>query len=812
MDTLLQDLRYALRQLARSPGFTLVAVLTLALGIGAAVALFSAVDTLLLRPLPLHRPERLVEVAPEMEGPIQIPRFAYPQYTGLRERTRELSGLAAATNYEFSLRGDGQAAEVVPGEFVSANYFSVLGVRPALGRFFLPGEDPPGEARSAVLSYPLWRQRFGGDPTVLGRTVSLNGETLTVVGVAPRGFATNRIGSTPPAVWLPMGAYTAFESAQALEGGQYMLALIGRLREGATEATATAELSTHLRRISEEAKFGIAGIRMERVRLRPLDPIAPQFGERVTGYLALLAAATGLVLLLASVNVAGMLLARALTRRTEIGVRMAVGARRRRVARQLLTEGALLFVLGGGAGVLLAIWLTTALSAVPWPVPVQLDLAIDGRVLAFALLLALATGLGFGLVPALQATGAGVLPMLRVGSGSVGPSRSRLRGTLVVLQIALSILLLVGAGLFLRALQRAWSIDPGFDPDGVMVATLDLSLHGYEGTASERFLQQLLERARAVPGVEAASLATSTPFGARAGGLAITPEGVELPPGPPFIFASFNFIAPEYFRTLHIPLLHGRALDEGHGRGERVAVINRAMAETFWPGQDAIGKILDGGENPLRVVGVVGDVRAEALDAEPQPMMYLPLFGGDSHGAMEVVLHLRTGSNPAAALAALRAEVRSMDPSLPPLAFSPLNELIGMSLLPQRIGALLVGGFGLFGLLLVALGLYGVLAYSAARRTREVGLRIALGARRGEVVRLILREGASITGLGLALGLLAAAAGTRMLSGLLYGVNPLDPATYAAVAALLATVALLAGYLPARRAARVDPTVALRAE
>jgi putative ABC transport system permease protein len=806
MERLIQDVRHALRSLARSPVFTLTTISTLGLGIGASTALFSVTDTLLLRPLPLHEPGRLVQIRLYSEANTSLSQFSYPQFSELRARTRRLSGLTAATAYEFSLRGRGPT-EVLPGAFVSANYFQVLGVHPAVGRFFTSEEDVPDTSPVAVLSHRIWQRRFGGDPAILGQTVSLNGKSLTVIGVAPVGFTTERVGSVPPDIWVPLATYPLFESEAMLQGAGFMLTLVGRLREGTGAESATAELGHILRQSEHDNVFGMP---IDGVKLRSLDPIAAPLEDQVVSYLALLTIATGLVLFVAGVNVAAMLLARSMARRSEIGIRMAIGASRGRIVRQLLTEGVVVFLLGGAAGVVLALWLTEGLSAFPWPIPAHLDLSVDTRVLAFALALALTTGVVFSLAPALQSTRPHLLSALR--GGAADPRPARLRGSLVVLQVALSLLLLVGAGLFLRALQRAWNIDPGFDPYGASVVTLDLSIHGYDDSAAEQFLGQILGRARALPGVESASLSSGIPFGGL-GGKAIEPEGVQPPPEQPFIFASYNAISPAYFRTLEIPPLQGRVLTEADETGgQRVAVINRAMAEKFWPGESPIGKRLESGANPVYVVGVVGDTRARTLEADPEPVMYLPLFSEEFRSRAAVALYVRTRGNPEPVFAALRNEVRAMDPNLPPLTFTPLSELIGMSLLPQRIGAGLMGAFGLFGLLLAAFGLYGVIAYSVVRRAREIGVRIALGADHREVVRLIVRQGVAITTGGIGLGLAVAVVGTRVLASLLYGINPLNPLVYTAVALLLAAVALLASYLPARRAARVDPIVALRAE
>ncbi|HEX7049878.1 MAG TPA: ABC transporter permease [Longimicrobiales bacterium] len=822
MHTLLQDVRYAGRMLLRRPGFALVAVLTIALGVGANTALFTAVNALVLRPLPVREPDRLVGVQAlgAFGGGGESRPFAlsFPHFEALRERGRAVAELAARADAQLSF-GDEEYAEEVLAAFVSGDYFRVLGIRPALGRLLAPSDDRRGAATAGVvLSDRLWRRRFGADPSIVGRTVRLNGRPATVVGVAPASFTGTGIDRAP-GLWAPLALRERVVPNSRLYSLMWFgLEAIGRLRPGISIERAQAELSAGLRQVGE----ALGGpLEYTNAELHPLSRIPTSRQGSFLRFFTMLAVATSLVLLIAGVNVAGMLLARAAGRQREVVIRAAIGAGRARIVRQLLTEGVLLFLLGGAGGVLLAVWLTDLLLAFRWPVPVTLDLAPDGRVLGFALLLSLVTGLGFSLIPALRASRPELVPARDGGRSGRRPS-AWLRHGFVVGQVAMSLLLLVAAGLFLRALQHALSIDPGFDPDDVWVASIDLQRQRYDEPRGRQLYDRILERVRQVPGVRSASFSVGVPLGPGEEALRVRPAGAGEDEGE-LIHA--NVVGGEYFRTMGIPVLRGRTFATADREdAPHAAIVNQTMAEHFWPGQDPIGKRFvqaysafqiisgqaDGAEAAeFLVVGVVPDGKYSSLREEPEPFIFV---AREQNYRSKLVLAVRTEDDAGATVRAVRDAVHALDPALPLLDLTPLTDLIGDDLLTQRIGAVLTTLFGLLGLLLAAVGIYGVMAYSVGQRTREIGIRMALGAESGSVLRMILRQGLTLALLGVAIGLAAAFALTRFVSSLLYGVSATDPLTFAGVALILAAVALLASHIPARRAAGVNPMEALRAE
>ena len=819
LETIWQDLRYGARGLRRSPGFTIVAAITLALGIGANSAIFSLVNALLLRPLPASAPEELVAVyTSDHSGPL-YGSSSYLDYVDFRDRNQLLAGLVAYRPTPFNLSADAADghSERVFGEVVSGNYFSVLGVVPAPGRGFLPSEDRVAGARAvAVVSHGLWQRRFGGDPGVIGSEVRLNGHPFTIVGVAPEGF-TGLIRGLGADLWVPMMMH-----AQAVPGsddltqrGSRALFVIGRLAPGATIEQARARFGA----IAADLHAGFRDLWTD-VRGEPraitVVPesgarVFPQAREPVVIFMALLMTVVGLVLLIACASVANLLLARASARRREMAVRSALGAGRARLVRQLLTESLLLGLLGGAGGLLLALWGTQLLMAFepPVPVPVALDLDIDWRVIGFTTALALATSMLVGLAPALAASRPDLASALRDDAGAGGSHGGRFRRSLVVAQVTLSLVLLVGAGLFLRSLQSAAAIPLGFDPSGVLTMSVDLQLQGFGEAREREFQRALLERVRALPGVTAASLAVELPLGLMGGTRrGITIDGYAAQAGED-TEVSTTTVAPGYFEAMRIPLLRGRTFDDRDAPGAPGAVIvNQAFARRYWPGQDPLGKTIRMGDGALAVVGLVADGKYVTLGEEPRPFFYLPLLQDHASSA---TLIARAG-DPVAALASVREVVRGLDRDLPVHDVKTLTDHLSLSLLPARLAAAVLGVIGLVALGLAGLGLYGVITYSVAQRTREIGLRVALGARRRDVVRLIVGQGMKLTAIGLLLGLVLAGAAARALSSLLYGVSPGDPATFAGVTALLAGVALLACYLPARRAARVEPMTALRHE
>ncbi len=817
MGELRQDLRYAVRILAKSPGFTAAAVLSLALGIGANTAIFSLVNALLIRSTPVADPARVVRVYPAgSDG--RFHSVSYPDYLTLRGASRTLAGLSTFTTRPLSLATGGQADRVT-GEIVSGDFFRTLGLRPAAGRFFVPEEGvTPGTHPVVVLGHGLWQRRFAGDSSVVGRTIGLNGRTFTVIGVAPASFVGVSVAILAD-VWVPVmmsDALFPMESGSRLTQPEVTwLNLVGRLAPGASRPAAEAELGTIVRGLAT-ARGETVDPRANPVRVEAENRRFADHQAEVTAFMAVLMAIVGVVLLVACVNLAGLLLARASARRREIAIRLAVGAGRGRLLRQLLTESLLLGLSGGGGGVLLALWGTDLLARLrpAADVTIALDLGLDARVLGFALGVSVLTALAFGLVPALAATRSDVVSALKDEAPGGGRRRSRLRNGFVVAQVALSLLLLLGAGLLTRSLRNAGAIDPGFDPADVTVVPFDVGIQGYSAARGQIFYADLLERARALPGVRAAALAENVPLGLGNQAMGFNAPGVTPPEGRGSIVADFNIVSPGYFAALRIPLLSGRdfAATDRAG-GPAVAIVNATMARRFWPGGTALGRRIWAGRvdttGGYEVVGVVADGKYRTLGEEPRNYVYLAY---PQSPATALTLHLKVAGGLDAVLGGLRDAVRALDPSMPVLTPMSLRSAIGISLLPHRLAAGVAAAFGLIGALLAALGIYGVTAYTVSQRAREFGVRLALGARAGDVFRLVLGQGMRLALTGVALGVMGALALTRFLGSLMYGLSPTDPVTFGGVTAGLAAVVLLACFVPARRATRVNPVDALRSE
>jgi predicted permease len=813
--SLRQDVTFAARLLRRNPVFTATAVLSLAIGIAANAAIFSLADALLLRGRPgIADPDQLVDVARSQDGE-GFDNMSYPNYLDFRDRNTVFAGLAAHRMEAgpFGL-GSGDGAERVFGTAVSGNYFDVLGVRMAQGRGFRPEEDRlGGDSAVAVVSFGLWRHRFAADASVVGRTIRLNGRPFTVVGVAPEGFAGSSF--VAPDLWIPLTAYPAAtgRTAELLTNrAAVWLVCVGRLRPGVTLEQARAQMTAIARDLEkaypdENRGKGAAIAASARIPgdLRPM----------VAGFIGLLFALVGLVLLIACANVAGMLLARAAARAREIAVRLAVGAGRQRIVRQLVTESVLLSLIGGGAGVLGAVWSIQALRGlIPvLPMPVSVELRLDWRVVAFSVALALATGVLFGLAPALQAARTDLVATLKGegASSSWTPRRLRLRQGFVVVQVSMSVLLVVCALILTRSLRHTVAIDPGFTAEDVDVVEVDLRLAGLDRTAGLQFAEQLLERVHQLPGVRSAALARVVPLagnGLGMGRVRVPGDGSERDR----IRPDWNLVTPRYFETLQIALVRGRAFtaEDRAGRPD-AAIVNETFARRAWPGEDPIGKTLlhddDGGPRELHVVGLAKDGKYRSLDEAPRAFIWVPL--AQQYGAGLSLLVRRDGGT---AIPATRALLRQMEPNLPVVSAASLLDVTALGLLPQRLAAWTAGSFGLVGLLLASIGVYGLTAYSVTQRTREIGVRVALGAARRDVLRLVIGQAMRLASAGAVAGLLAAAAATRLLASLLVGVRPLDPPSFLGGAALFGVLALVASWLPARRAARVNPVEALRAE
>ncbi|MDT7603528.1 MAG: hypothetical protein QOF61_1525 [Acidobacteriota bacterium] len=812
MGNLWQDLRYGFRRLIKSPGFTLVAILSLALGIGANTAIFSLVDTVLLRPLPVPEPGRLVEVYGTLHKGADYTIQSYLNYKDYRDRNQVFTGLLAYRFAPMSLSHNG-ANERVWGYTVSGNYFDVLGVPPALGRGFLPEEDQtPGARPVVVISYNCWQSRFGGEPSIVGRQITLNNQPFTVVGVAPRGFIGTEVAYAPE-VFAPM------MMAKQIEPGSNWLEsrsddnifVVGRLKDGVTREQAEASLVGLTSLLAQEHPQENEG---RGVRLLSPGLFIPDIRDAVVTFSSVLMGVVGLVLLLACVNLANLLLARATERRKEIAIRLALGASRVRLVRQLLTESVVLSLAGGAFGLLLATWLNALVGAIKLPTDIALvfDLRIDWRVLTFTLGVSLATGVVFSLLPALQTSKPDMIPALKDDSAMGGFRRSRLRNALVVAQVALSLVLLVCAGLIVRGLQAAQAMHPGFNPQNAVALSFDLGLQGYDEQRGRAFQRDVVERAKQVPGVRSVTMTDSLPLAINYNSTTIYVEGQPVASSSDLPLAVPIYTGLEYFKTMDIPL-RGRDFTAHDDQKEsRVAIVNETFARKFWHGEDAIGKRFNfngPGDPYWEVIGVVADGKYNSLGEEPKPAFYRSMLRSYNS---TVVLVARVEGDPQGAVGALRRVVQSLDPSMPIFDAKTLTDHMQIPLFPARMAAIVLGSFGVLALVLAGIGIYGVMSYVVAGRTREIGLRMALGANRRNVLRLIVGQGMTLALIGLGIGLVVAFAAARLLTSLLYGVSPADPVTFAGVGLLLAAVAFLACYIPARRATKVDPMIALRYE
>jgi predicted permease len=837
MKTIWNDMRYGLRQMRKSPGFTAVAVLSLALGIGANTAIFGFLDRLLLRPLPAKKPHELVIVKHRLAQGGTNSVFSYPFYRGLRDQSEEMfSGLIAHWWGEVNLSvGDSQRKAL--GAAVSTNYFSVLGVKPTIGRGFLVGEDQaPGGHPVAIISHGLWKRQFDGDPSVVGKTIRLDGYPLTIVGVAPRGFAGTEVGLVP-SVYVPLKMWANIDNPSLLTPGWTWLSLLWRLEPGMSYSQAQAALRVAAKRIHVILSGNNAPTEM--LVADGSRGIGAQGSLRLR--FTLLQVVTAFILLVACANVANMLLARGMTRQKEIAIRRAMGASRGGIVRQLLTESVLLTILGGACGVLLAHWLSNALrSALATGSSSTMPVGVDGRILIFALLVSLWSVLIFGLIPALQVSRSDPIVAIKddVGAVTMLGRRRNLRSSLVVVQVALSVVALAFGGLFIRSLVRLRFMDPGFDASRVLGVSVNFEHERAKGLDQQQFFSDLKERVETFPGVQTVSLAAKMPLGPR--GMTYKTsmkyiENFQIPSDPNFKNSwQFEQIGPGYFKTLGVPFVQGREFSVQDGPGAaKVMIINELVAKLWWPNQNPIAKrvTLFGGE-VREVVGVVRAAKLYSIRDERIPTMFLPVAqpmewktqsGLMGSWAVKPVLLVRTSGNPKAVASLLRSELDTA--GLNPAAYDIRTsaEHAWDSLNEQRIMTGILNIVGSVGLVFVATGVFSVMAFEIDRRTREIGIRMALGAQRADVRRLILRKGAILTGLGLGLGIVFSLLPLRLLihflpdihrryGDLLYGVHIWDPLTHVAVALLVALIALAACWLPARRAARIDPMEALRYE
>jgi len=822
LEELWQDLRYGARMLAKNPGFTLVAGATLALGIGANSAIFSVVNSVLLRELPYREPQRLVALW--SDNPLQQSQtgltewpFTAADFRDLRDQNQSFEQMAAFTAHRLNITG-GAEPELLGGVSATANLFALLGVEARHGRVFQPEEDQPGNNRVVVLSDGLWRRRFGSDPKIIGQTISLDNEPYTVIGVAAPDFQFPPKASMPAAYQFPpeVNYYTPLALTPEEWGnrGPGFLTAIARLKSQTRFEQAQADMVRIAERLARQYPDSNKN---ESVRLVSLHQQVA--GRTQTALLALLGA-VGFVLLIACANVANLLLARAASRQKEIAIRAALGAGRWRVIRQLLTESLLLAASAGALALLLAVCGVDLLRAMaPDNFPRAGEIGVDARVIGFTLVVSLLTGIIFGLIPALQASRTDLNATLKEGGRSSGVGGSRLGGLLVVSEVALSLLLLVGAGLMLRSFIRLMSVDPGFDPQNALTMVIGLPQSKYHPPQRAAFFQQLLDRLRAAPGVRSVG-AVYPPLGAGEAGAGFSIEGrPPVAPGEPRRAAP-RWVSPEYFKAMKIQLLKGRAFTEGDSIDALpVIIINEAMARQYWPNEDAIGKRVASTDDsfwrdkPLwrEIVGVVKDVRYTALDTEARAQMYTP-FAQFPPVFSDRALVARTDGDPLSLVAAVRGEVQAIDKDQPISHIRTMGDLVAGSVSERRFTLMLLTVFAGLALLLAAVGIYGVMSYSVEQRTREIGLRMALGAQTRDVFRLVVRRGMTLALIGSVIGLIAALGLTRMIKSLLFGVSATDPVTFLVITLLLALVAMLACYLPARRATKVDPLVALKAE
>ncbi|HVX65219.1 MAG TPA: ABC transporter permease [Bryobacteraceae bacterium] len=812
MGSLVQDVCYGFRTLRKSPGFAAIAILSLALGVGANTAIFSFINAALLKPLEVAEPGRLVSLyQTKATDTAYFTPCSYPEFEYYRAHSRLFSGMLAYLRVPMMARA-GSTARNVSGELVSPGYFQTLGLKPAAGRLLGP-ED--ASELVAVVSEDFSRQNWGGEAAALGRTLRVGDGTFTIVGVAPASYRGIVLDwSEPPGIWIPVNAYRqaipAFHDFDVVRAwGMQSYLVSGRLRAGVSREQAQAEMATLAARMRDDRPDkGQNGIPKDLTAV--VYPIQqgrfwPGHRGSILTFFGALLAATGLVLLIACFNLANMLLARAAGRSREIAVRLALGAGRARVARQLLTESLLLAVLGGAAGLLVAVWVSHYFASfeTPFGIPLALDVGMDARGLGFSLAMVLAAALVSGLVPALQASRRDLTLAIKQGTTGTPAARFGLRNALVIAQVALSVLLVGGAGLFVRTLQNARAAEPTVDSEDVVLVTLDLASAHYGPAKAAQFYSRVLDSARSVPGVRNAALVWIMPWSGMRGGTNVSAGSRAN------VQVDYNLVSPEYFETVGMPFLRGRGLS-GRDGATRLAVINETFARTFWPGADPLGRQFTGYDKAVyEVAGVVKDAKFRGIRDQTRPGFYASLYSAGE--VADVTLEIRAAANPAAVLAAAQARIREIDREIP-LSARTLRAFIDASLSRERLMASLAAGLGALALALAAIGIYGVVSFAVAQRTREIGIRVALGATGGDVRRMVLRQVLAVTAAGIALGLAAALGAGRLIANMLYGVTANDAATYTGVVVLFTAVAAAAGYFPARRAARTDPLIALRWE
>ena len=814
----MNDVRLSLRSLSKRPGFTFVAVLTLALGIGANSTIFTLVNAVLLRPLPVEQPDRVVSVYATSPDGARSSRFSYLDYVDYRDRNEALGGLAAQNLTPVTL-GVNEGAEPILGQIVSGNYFTVLGVRARVGRVFTAEEDRQGAERVAVISHIFQQRRFPAEADVTGKVIYLNGDPFTVVGVIEKEFTGTSIGPFVD-VWVPMMQTGNWMGPDWMtDRARAQLQMIGRLKPDISRDEAQANMSTLAAQLAQE--YNQPG-RADGVELTESSLIEGRRRAAVAAFFAILLAVVGLVLLIACANVANLLLVRALSRRREMAIKLALGAGRFRLMRQFMTESILLALMGGAAGLLISLWAGNLLQNFnPLPTfPIQFDLSVDARVIGFVLAASLVTGVALGIIPALRGTRPDLLAALKdetSGAGG-GAGKSRLRNAFVIAQISLSLVLLIGATLLLRSLENAQAIDPGFRAENAFAMDFDLDLKGLSEEQGREFYKRMVERVSAVAGVESAAIADRAPLDISTPTVGVLIEGHQPPAGKTAIPISSYTVGPGYFGTTAIPIVAGRDFTERDDTdAPQVVIINQQMARSFWPDENPVGKRFRLAaqaaqkmpEKSVEVIGVARDSKYRTLSEEATPHIYVPFQQSYKPG---MTLIVRAAGDTRQMMRTVRGELQLLDKDPQAFFARTMFEHMAVVLAPGRIAATLLAVFGLLALTLAVVGIYAVMAYSVTERTREIGIRIALGATPSDIFKLVVGRGLILSAIGTIVGLAAAFALTRFLASLLVGVSATDPATFAAVPVLFTLVALLACYLPARRATRVDPLAALKHE
>ena len=818
MNTFIQDLKFGVRMLLKSPGVTAVAVLALALGIGANAAIFSGVSAFLFRPLPVPHPDQLVRPLELTDDRGETESFSYPDFADYREQSASLVDLIAEDLVQAAINAQDQN-DVIWGQVVSGNYFDVLGIRPAQGRAFTRDEDQaPGAHPVVVVSHGLWQRRLGSDPNIVGKTIDLNSRAYTVIGVAPEFFKGSKFGLSMD-FWAPMAMVEELRRDPGIlkERGSHWMNIMGRLKPGVTLAQASAEMATISQRLNQTYVDDRSSSTRAIVKTEA-DGRWAEAAPVIKSGAAIALAVVGFILLIACANVANLLLARASARRKEIGVRLALGASRVRLIRQLLTESLLLSLLGGGLGLFLGYWINGFMQALIPVLPYNLVddfFALDTRALIFTLIVSLATGFVFGLAPALHASNPQIVPVLK-GDAGQDQKRTRftLRNTLVVVQVTLSLVVLVCGGLFIKSFRRAQTMDPGFATRGLLLVSLNPELNGYDEQQTKNFFRQIVERAGKLPGVRVASVSRLLPLSDSSNSSGpILKEGETLARGSAGRNVLNNVVSPGHFKTLEIPIVAGRDFDERDRQGApRVVIVNERMAQVLWPGESAIGKRIfvgAAGANPMEVIGVAKTGKYRSLAEDPRLYYYTAM---EQRGPGPMTLAVRTSGDPRNLVGAIRKEVEALDRRIPLYAIKTMDEHMKWPLWPSTMAASLALGFAIVALLLSAVGLYSVMAYIVSQRTREIGIRMALGARRMDVLRLIANQGMRMALVGIGIGSVLSLALARVLSSVLIGVSAYNITIFLAVPCLLALVALVACLTPARRPTKIDPLKALRYE